>query len=174
MSARDGDGGLIIRTAQRRDLPALTTLYNHYIEHTVITFDLVPWTVDQRAAWFEHHAPTGPHRLLVGERDGRVVGYASSGTFRPKAAYGRSVETSVYLDHEQVGRGDGTRLYQALFDELATETVHRAYAGVALPNDASIRLHRRLGFNPIGTFREVGFKFGRYVDVEWFERPVPL
>ncbi len=169
-----GGDGLIIRAAEHRDLTALTALYNHYVEHTVITFDLEPWTVQRRVEWFSHYAETGPHRLLVGERDGRLVGYASSSTFRPKAAYGRSVETSVYLDHAQVGRGDGTRLYTALLDELATEEVHRAYAGVALPNDASIRLHRRLGFIPVGTFREVGFKFGRYVDVEWFELGLPL
>lgn len=163
---------LFIRPAQLGDLPALTALYNHYIEHTVITFDLQPWTVEQRAEWFGHHHLTGPHRLLVGERDGDLVGYASSGTFRPKAAYGRSVETSIYLDHRRVGRGDGGRLYQALFDQLAGEEVHRAFAGVALPNEASVRMHRRLGFTSVGIFREVGYKFGAYVDVEWYERPL--
>jgi phosphinothricin acetyltransferase len=165
--------GLRIRPAERRDLPALTALYNHYIEHTVITFDLEPFTVAERSVWFDHYAPTGPHRLLLGERGERVIGYASSGPHRPKAAYGRSVETTVYLDPNSVGRGDGRRLYEALFAALAEEPVHRAYAGVSLPNEASIRLHERLGFAPIGIWHEVGFKFGRYIDVEWFERPVP-
>jgi phosphinothricin acetyltransferase len=164
---------LMIRAAEVRDLPALTALYNHYVAHTVVTFDLQPWTVEQRAEWFSHYATTGPHRLLVGERDGLLVGYASSGTFRAKAAYGRSVETSIYLDHRHRGRGDGRRLYQGLLDVLASAPVHRAFAGVALPNDASVALHRRLGFTSIGVFREVGFKFGRYVDVEWFEASVP-
>lgn len=168
-----GGAELLIRAAEVRDLPALTALYNHYVEHTVVTFDLRPWTAEQRAEWFSHYATSGPHRLLIGERDGLLIGYASSGTFRAKAAYGRSVETSVYLDHRHRGRGDGRRLYQALFDVLAAETVHRAFAGVALPNDASIALHRRLGFTSIGVFGEVGYKFGRYVDVEWFERSVP-
>ena len=165
-------GDLIIRAAERGDLPALTALYNHYIEHTVITFDLQPWTVEQRTEWFGHYAETGPHRLLVGERAGEVVGYAGSSMFRPKAAYGRSVETSIYLRHDRVGQGDGTRLYEALFAVLARETVHRAYAGVSLPNDGSIKLHRRLGFESVGVFREVGYKFDRYVDVEWLERKV--
>lgn len=162
--------GLIIRPAERDDLPALTALYNHYIEHTVITFDVAPISVEERSQWFEHYATSGPHRLLVGRRDDRVIGYASSGSFRPKAAYGRSVETSIYLQPDALGRGDGRRLYEALFAVLAEEHVHRAYAGVSLPNDASVRLHERLGFSSVGVFREVGFKFGRYVDVEWFER----
>ena len=165
-------GDLIIRAAELPDVAALTALYNHYIEHTVITFDLQPWTVEQRMEWFGHYAETGPHRLLVGERAGEVIGYAGSSMFRPKAAYGRSVETSIYLHPDRVGRGDGSRLYQALLAALATEPVHRAYAGVSLPNDGSIKLHRRLGFESVGVFREVGYKFGRYVDVEWFEREI--
>lgn len=165
---------LVVRGATRSDLQAINDLYNHYIAHSVITFDLEPWTLQRRTEWFTHYGTTGPHRLLVGVRDEELVGYASSGTFRPKAAYGRSVETSIYLHPDRLGRGDGGRLYATLLDTLATETVHRAYAGVALPNDASLRLHRRLGFTSIGTFREVGYKFGRYVDVEWFERSVPI
>ena len=168
-----GTPELEIRAATSADLPALTALYNHYIEHTVITFDIEPWTVERRREWFGHYAGTGPHRLLVGERSGAVVGYAASSTFRPKAAYGRSVETSIYLDHRHRGRGDGRLLYEALLAALATEAVHRAYAGVALPNEASVRLHRQLGYTSIGVFREVGYKFGRYIDVEWFERPIP-
>jgi phosphinothricin acetyltransferase len=168
------DAGLTIRAGERRDLPALTELYNHYIEHSVATFDVAPYIVEERIEWFEHYRLTGPHRLLVGERDGELAGYVSSGTFRPKAAYGRSVETSVYLHPDAGGRGDGRRLYEALFAVLDDEPVHRAYAGISLPNEASVRLHERLGFVSIGVFGEVGFKFGRYVDVEWFQRPMPL
>ncbi len=165
---------LVIRPAAEVDLPALNDLYNHYIEHSIITFDLEPNTLEQRrAAWFVHYAATGPYRLLVGERGGALVGYATSSPFRPKAAYGRSVETTVYLDPARRGRGDGGRLYGALLGALAGEPVHRAYAGVALPNEASVRLHRRLGFTEVGIYTEVGFKFGAYVDVAWFERPVP-
>jgi phosphinothricin acetyltransferase len=164
---------LAIRAGAPSDLPALTDLYNHYVRHTVITFDLTPFTVEQRVAWFDQYAPTGPHRLLVAERDKRVIGYATSSQFRPRAAYAQTVAMTIYLHPECIGRGDGRRLYEALLVELGTEPVHRAYAGIALPNDASIRLHERLGFTPVGILREVGFKFGRYVDVQWFERPIP-
>jgi phosphinothricin acetyltransferase len=93
--------------------------------------------------------------------------------FRERAAYSRSVETSVYLDPSMLGHGLGTALYAALLDELAHEDVHRAYAGIALPNDASEALHRRLGFREVGTYTEVGRKFGRWWDVRWYERPLP-
>jgi phosphinothricin acetyltransferase len=99
-----------------------------------------------------------------------VVGFATSSRFRAKAAYDTSVETTVYCAPNGVGRGVGTALYRRLFDVLAAEDVHRAYAGIALPNDQSVALHRKLGFAPVGTYREVGRKFGAYWDVQWFER----
>jgi len=102
-----------------------------------------------------------------------VLGYASSSTYRPRAAYEPSVETSVYLDHRATGGGVGTALMAALIAELETEDVHRAYAGIALPNPASIRLHERFGYRHVGTFSEQGRKFGRYWDVAWYERRFP-
>jgi phosphinothricin acetyltransferase len=164
-----------IRAAEEADLPALTAIYNHYVTTTPITFDLEPLTVGQRRPWFDAHPATGPHRLLVAEDPedaGTILGYATSGQFRSKPAYLPSVETSIYCSPGAVGRGVGTRLYDALFAELATEDVHRAYAGIALPNEPSRRLHERFGFEPVGTFREVGRKFGRYWDVLWLERPM--
>ncbi|MET9802570.1 N-acetyltransferase family protein [Streptomyces sp. NPDC006368] len=109
-------------------------------------------------------APTGSHT------GARRLGYATSSPFRPKAAYSTSVEVSVYLAPEAVGRGIGTLLYDRLFGALADEDVHRVYAGIALPNDASVRLHARFGFRHTGTFTEVGRKFGRYWDVAWYEK----
>jgi len=163
-------GDVSVRAGGSEDLPALTEIYNHYVEHTHVTFDLVPFTVEARRDWLSHYSAAGRHRLLVADADGAVVGYATSGRFRDKAAYDTSVETTVYLHHEHGGRGIGTMLYQALFDALAHADVHRAYAGVALPNDASLALHRRFGFADVGTFREVGRKFGRYWDVTWLAR----
>ncbi|MEU8944606.1 N-acetyltransferase family protein [Streptomyces sp. NPDC048489] len=101
---------------------------------------------------------------------GRILGYATSSGFRPKAAYATSVEVSVYLAPGAGGRGVGTLLYEALFRALAGEDLHRAYAGVAQPNEASVRLHERFGFRHVGTYREVGRKFGRYWDVAWYEK----
>ncbi|MYU51938.1 MULTISPECIES: GNAT family N-acetyltransferase [Streptomyces] len=99
-----------------------------------------------------------------------LLGYATSGPLRPKAAYATSVEVSVYCAPRAVGRGIGTLLYQALFDALADEAVHRAYAGITQPNEASARLHARFGFRHLGTYGEVGHKFGRYWDVAWYEK----
>jgi len=159
-----------IRAAEAHDLPALTDIYNHYVQHSHATFDLEPFTVAQRADWFSLYAPTGPHRLLVGDVDGVVVGYVCSGRFRAKAGYATSVETTAYLQPGQVGKGYGAGLYAELLRQLADEDVHRAYAGIALPNPVSIALHRRLGFEPIGVYAEVGRKFDRFVDVEWYVR----
>jgi phosphinothricin acetyltransferase len=163
----------IVRAAQPADLSALTDIYNHYVGSSAVTFDTTQFTVGARQEWFSHYATTGPHRLLVAVDGDDVVGYATSSPFRPKPAYATSVETSVYLRHDATGRGLGTMLYHALFAALAGQDVHRAYAGVALPNDASVALHERLGFREVGTFLEVGHKLGRYWDVRWYERPLP-
>ena len=161
---------LVLRTAVEADLPSVTGIYNHYIRETPITFDLEPFSVEQRRSWFRGFAPRGRHRLVVAERDGRIAGFAFSHRFRSKAAYDSSVETSIYLQPHAVGAGIGTRLYDRLFEELEDEDVHRSLAGITLPNPASIALHERFGFEPVGIFREVGYKFGRYWDVQWFQR----
>jgi len=158
------------RPATRDDLPELVRIYNYYVEHTPITFDVEPFTVEAREPWFDQFGTDGRYRLLVAEVDGGLVGYATSTRLRPKPAYGRSVETSIYVANEHTGNGYGERLYRALFDTLAGTDVHRCYAGIVLPNPASVALHTKLGFARIGTFHEVGYKLDRWWDVEWFER----
>jgi phosphinothricin acetyltransferase len=155
------------------DLTALTDIYNHYIRETPITFDITPVTPDERRPWLLSHPEDGPHRLVVARipgSAGRILGYATSSAFRLKAAYSTSVETSVYLAPDAGGRGIGTLLYKQLFELLATEDVHRAYAGITMPNEASVRIHERFGFRRLGVYEEVGRKFGRYHDVAWFEK----
>ena len=164
----------LIRTAVAGDLPALTDIYNHYVANTAITFDLQPFTSDGRRAWFDEHAATGRHRLLVAADEGSVLGYATSSRWRPKAAYDTTVETSLYCRADAVGRGIGTALYTALFDALGAEDIHRIVAGVSLPNPASIALHERFAFRSVGVFPGVGRKFGKFWDVAWFERPLKL
>lgn len=161
-----------VRAATEADLEPLTELYNHYVRETAITFDTAAFTPEQRRPWLHSHPEDGPHRLLVAQDapNARILGYATSSPFRPKAAYSTSVEVSVYLSPEAGGRGVGTLLYKALFEALEDEDVHRAYAGIALPNEASARLHARFGFRHIGTYEEVGRKFGRYWDVAWYEK----
>lgn len=160
-----------VRAAAPRDLPALIRIYNHYVERSPATFDLEPVSLEARRAWLEGFAPRGPHRCLVAEVEAAgCVGFASSGRFRTKAAYDPCVETSVYVDPAWLGRGLGRRLYAALFEALAGEPVHRAVAGITLPNPASVALHRRLGFREVGVFDEVGRKHGRWWSVLWVQK----
>ncbi len=165
---------LNIRPAIRDDLPSLTEIYNHYIIHTPVTFDLEPYTVERRAAWFEQFASTGRHRLLVAEENRVVLGYTGRTRFRVKPAYDTTVETTIYCRPEAMGKSVGRQLYAALFETLAGENINRIVAGYTLPNPASARLHEYFGFRPVGIFSEVGFKFGRYWDVQWTERPLHL
>src|ERR1700757_4784098 len=123
-----------IRSALRSDLPRLTEIYNHYVIHTPITFDLAPHAVEARVPWFEQFATTGRHRLLVAEENGVVVGYAGTTRFRNKAAYETSVETTVYCSHDALGRGIGSRLYAALFEAIAGEDIHGIIAGHTPPH----------------------------------------
>lgn len=165
--------GFQIRAAEPGDLNRLVQIYNHYVAETHITFDTEPFAVGDRTQWFTQFDETGPYRLLVGELEGDVVAYASSTMFKPRPAYSTSVETTIYLDSTQVGNGFGQQLYGRLIEDLVQEeAVHRAYGGVALPNDASVALHEHLGFIRVATYHEVGFKFGKYWDVDWFEKDV--
>lgn len=167
-----GPEGVQVRAAQARDLAQLNDIYNHYVRTTHVTFDVESVSMSSRMDWFAGFRDTGPHRLMVAVDDDLVLGYAASKEFRPRPAYRTSVETSVYCRPDATGRGVGSALYGRLFDRLAGEPLHRAYAGVALPNDASLALHRRFGFTEVGTFSEVGHKFDRYWDVLWLEKPL--
>jgi phosphinothricin acetyltransferase len=162
----------LIRQAAWADLARLTEIYNHYVVSTAVTFDLEPFTVEQRSAWFREHGNSGRHRLLVADEAGLVVGYATTSGFRDKAAYDTSVEASIYCAPEAVGRGIGTALYGALFALIADEDINRIVAGITLPNAASLALHRLFGFVQVGVFSQIGRKFDRYWDVAWFERPL--
>ncbi|MFE0961882.1 N-acetyltransferase family protein [Streptomyces fungicidicus] len=161
-----------VRPGEEGDLKALTDLYNHYVRETAITFDTATFTPEERLPWLLSHPVDGPYRLMVATDTGsrRILGYATSSPFRPKPAYATSVETTVYVAPDAGRRGVGTLLYKTLFEALAGQDLHRAYAGVAQPNDASTRLHERFGFRHVGTYREVGRKLGRWWDVAWYEK----
>jgi phosphinothricin acetyltransferase len=165
---------IVIRPAVRADLPRLTEIYNHYVVHTPVTFDIESYTVEKREAWFSQFAASGRYRLLAAEENGSIVGYAGTTRFRPKAAYETTVETTIYCIQQAIGKGLGTRLYRALFEEIKNEDIRRIVAGYTLPNPASAALHERFGFNKVGVFTENGRKFGRYWDVAWNERPLKL
>lgn len=163
-------GAVRVRPATETDLDALNDLYSEYVATTHYTFDVEPMRMDARREWFSHYGEEGRHRVLVAVAGGVVVGYASSGRYRVKPAYETSIETSIYLVPEATGMGIGSKLYVALFDALKGEDVHRAYAGISLPNPASIALHERFGFKKAGHYTEQGRKFGRYWDVAWYEK----
>lgn len=164
---------ILIAPSSTADLEAISGIYDHYVRTTAISSDLEPPTSAWRREWFGTFGDRGRHRLLVARDGGEAIGYAASVPYRPRAAYAPSVETSVYVAPSHLGRGVGSALYRALLSELEREDVHRAYAGIAMPNPASVRLHERCGFRRVGYFTEQGRKFGRYWDVAWFERSFP-
>jgi phosphinothricin acetyltransferase len=160
----------VIRPIEQADLRPLLDIYNYYVLNTHITFDVEPRTLEQRKAWFDHFKPSGRHQCFVAVKDGAPIGWASSHPFKDRAAYDTSVETSIYLAPGEGGKGLGRKLYQTLLDALAKEDVHRAFGGIALPNEASIGVHRALGYTHVGTYQEVGRKFGKFWDVAWYQR----
>ncbi len=166
---------VVVRPALLTDLPRLTEIHNHYIVHTHITFDVQPFHWQQRAGWFHDHSDGRRYRLLVADDPARgVAGYACTGRFRTKDAYDTTVEASIACAPDAVCGGLGTLLYQALFEAIADQDIHRIVAGIAQPNPASNALHMRFGFRSIGTFSQVGRKFDKYWDVMWMERPLHL
>ena len=153
----------LIRRAEAGDLPRLTEIYNQYIVDSHVSFDTEPWTLDQRREWWRtYETGDGPWQAWVAEVDGRVIGGSWSSRFRPRTAYDSSVETTIVFDPDATGRGLGTRLYRALLDDLDARGVHRQYAIIALPNDSSVALHHKLGYETQAVQDEVGFKHGRY------------
>lgn len=159
-----------ISTATENDLPRIVEILNHAITNSTATFSDRPTSVPERRDWFERFSSTGPYRLLVARRNGRVLGYAASQPYRDHEAFRETVEVSIALDAGCRGKGVGTVLYRALFDHLADEPIHVFLAGIALPNDASVALHRKCGFTEVGTFREYAVKNGRYLSSVWMQR----
>jgi phosphinothricin acetyltransferase len=158
-----------IRPAVEGDLPDIATIYNHEVANSHATFDLEPPTL---AYWQQRleGAQRGDHLLVAVDPDGAVVGYSYSWSYRPRPAYNRTRETSIYVDPLVRGRGIGRRLYPALLEEMADSGIHTAVALVALPNPSSSALHEACGFAQVGTMREVGYKFDRWVDVAWYQK----
>lgn len=160
---------MIIRTAEERDMPALLDIYNYEVEHGLATFDLNPKTMEERLPWFREHN-VGNHPLIVAEEDGKAVGYASLSSYRDKEAYQATVELSIYIDPEYRRRGIAGELASSLL-KTARERhdIHTVVSVITGGNEASIRLHERLGFVHCGTIREVGVKFGKLLDIENYQ-----
>lgn len=157
-----------IRSATPDDVPGLQAVYDPHTLGSHSTFHTEPVPA---GVWLHRLASTHPgDHVVVAVEDGRVLGSAWSTEYRAKAAYGASRETSVYLADDATGRGLGRLLYDDLLARLTEAGMHTALAGVALPNAPSVALHRSCGFEAIGTYREVGHKFDRWIDVLWFQK----
>lgn len=161
-----------VREARVDDVVAIAAIYNDAVVGSLATFDEQESSIEDRGRWFEQFSSSGPHRLLVAvdDTDQRVVGYAGSMSYRSHPAFVETVECTVYLAGGARGQGIGSRLYGALFEELRGEKVHCLVAGIALPNDASIALHRRFGFTDVGVFRQYAKKHGTRIDSLWMQR----
>lgn len=146
----------------------MLAIYRPIVEHTAISFELVPPSLDEFEARVRKYIDGWA--CLVAEHYGAIVGYAYGASHRERAAYAWSTETSAYVRPDARRRGVGTRLYQSLFTALAERGYCNAYAGITLPNEASVALHRSVGFRDIGLFPSVGWKFGAWHDVGWFHR----
>ena len=158
-----------VRDVTPADVPEIARIYNHYVEHTVITFEVDPVSTQ---AMMERVATVQAKRLpwLVWVEEARVLGYAYATTFRDRAAYRHTVETTVYLDPEATGRGGGGALYDAILDQLEKRGVRLVVGGIALPNAASVALHESRGFGHVGTFTGIGRKHGRWIDVGFWQK----
>lgn len=157
----------IIRLALPSDAEQICSIYNKYIANSHITFEEEPVRADSMAERIETVLHTLPW-IVLEERD-HVIGYAYASRWRTRSAYRYSAESTIYLDSASVGRGLGTQLYSALIDALRRQGLHTAIGGIALPNEPSIRLHEKLGFAKTAQFREVGNKFGRWIDVGYWQ-----
>ena len=161
-----------IRPVNLNDVTALCEIYNHYVEHSIATFEEVKVSEEE----FAHRISvvTRHYPWLIHEMDGKVTGFAYANLWKGRSAYRHSLESTIYLDHQSLGLGIGKTLYQALLDQLVSEQkYHRVMAGISLPNDSSVALHESLGFTRTAIFPEVGRKFGRWIDVGYWVLEVP-
>jgi phosphinothricin acetyltransferase len=157
----------MIRTVHPDDAPSIAGIYNHYILNSPATFEEVPITPEKMQQRILETTQTYP--WLVFEEDAGLLGYCYGRKWRERAAYRHSVETTVYLQPSAVGKGRGSALLDALLAELRSRRFHSVIGGVALPNDASVALLEKFGFRPVAHFKEVGYKFGHWINVGYWQ-----
>ena len=157
----------MIREAAFSDAEAIAEIYNYYILNTVITFEFDPITPREIMNRMEKYQEVGPY--LVFEENERIIGYAYVSKFRDRNAYEHSVESSIYVKNGLGGKGVGTKLYSELLSQVSLQR-HIIIGGIALPNDASVKLHEKCGFKKVGHFSEVGRKFGKWIDVGFWQK----
>jgi phosphinothricin acetyltransferase len=165
---RQSDPPLTIRNAQPSDIEAITDIYNEAILTTVATFDIEPKSVSDRLEWLKSHGER--HPVIVCEANGKIAGWASLSKWSERSAYDDTAETSFYVKKEYRGRGIGRRLKEAIIDEARRLKFHTLIARISEGSDASLHLNESFGFVRVGTMKEVGRKFGRFVDVHILQK----
>ena len=160
---------LLIRLATEEDAAAVAAIYRSYVEDSCVSFEEVAPGPAEMARRIVGDVP-GQHPWFVAEDNGQLLGYAASSPFRSRPAYRWIVESGIYLGPEAKGRGIGARLLSTLLDVLQRQGYVAAIGAIALPNDASVRLHEKLGFFHTGTYRRVGFKLGQWLDVGLWQK----
>ncbi|MFP4661859.1 MAG: N-acetyltransferase family protein [Halanaerobiales bacterium] len=158
---------ILIRKAELKDLKRITEIYNQAVINTVATFDTEPKTIESRIDWFTSHDDRYP--VLVAEADIGVTGWASLSLWSDKCAYSNTAELSIYIDEGQRGKGIGNKLMCSIIDHVRKTDCHTIISRIAGENEVSIYLHEKYGFELIGTMKEVGYKFGRYIDVHIYQ-----
>lgn len=158
----------MIRVATLSDVPAITNIYNHYVEHSYATMQCEKATTDFFKEKLETVFKSG-HFWVVAEEDGKVIGYAYSGAWNPREGYKQTCEVSVYLSPEATAKGIGSQLYTELFDRLKKARMQVIIAVIGLPNDASIALHEKFGMKKVAHFPRMGFKLGKWRDVGYWQ-----
>jgi phosphinothricin acetyltransferase len=159
-----------VRVARPDDAAAIAAIYGPYVRDTAISFEETPPSIGEMRARIERTLAAYPY--LVGEDEGDVVAYAYASRHAERAAYRWACDVTVYVAPHAHRRGFGRRLYSRLFELLARQRIHAAYAGITLPNDKSVGLHEAMGFESLGVYREVGFKGGAWRDVGWWQRVI--
>lgn len=158
----------LIRQATACDLDAVNAIYNHYVLKSTTTYQTEPETAEERRAWFEARGPV--HPVTVAEAGGEILGWGSLSPFHPRAAYHRTVENSIYVRHDALRRGVGRALLADLIERATDLGHHTIIAGIDTEQTGSIAIHARFGFVEVAQLREVGFKFGRWLDVVYMQR----
>ncbi|MCC8381009.1 GNAT family N-acetyltransferase [Xenorhabdus sp. PB30.3] len=166
----EGKSILKITFGKQKHLSEIVDIFNYYIANSNARFETEPMTLENKQLWFSQFQPDSRYQLFVAVEDQTVLGFACSQPYRALEAFNKTVEVSIYLAPSMKHTGVGSALYQHLFSELASQDVHSALSGIALPNEASIGLHKKFGFCEVGIFREYASKNGQYISSVWLEK----
>lgn len=159
-----------VREAIERDVPGILEIYNNEVLSSTATFDLEPQTLEQRLEWFSHYG--GKHPLIAAVKDDKVTGYSCLSVFRSKPAYDRTVELSIYVHKDFRGQGIGHLLMKEILERARVWGHHIVVAVITSGNKGSIRFHEEFGFEYTGRLNEVGYKFGQWMDVLFYQLKV--